>query len=165
MFGRPSFSQRAVFLLTRGVNGSRSNRGKQRFNCLWLSVVYSTYFRPSTFRQRFVNYLSKFCQWLVMKYSWNTPRISINRIALYLARSDASIKTHFIIRTNLWKKNAIHYWLSTWNVNPRSITTKSANMLQTTIGIVSTPPVDLTEDTNRDTKKTHKEKPTLLKAG
>ena len=43
--------------------------------------------------------------------------------------------------------------------------TNNANMLQTTIGIVSTPPVDLTEDTNRDTKKTHKEKPTLLKAG
>ena len=46
---------RAVGISTaRGVKGSRSNRGKQQFNCLWLSVVDREYIRSSTVRQQIV---------------------------------------------------------------------------------------------------------------
>ena len=39
---------------SRGVNGSRSNHGKQWFNCLWSSVLDHKYFRSSTVSQQLV---------------------------------------------------------------------------------------------------------------
>ena len=38
----------------RGVNGSRSNSGKQWFKCLWSSVVDHEYFRSSMVCQQFL---------------------------------------------------------------------------------------------------------------